>query len=241
MARPASYPPPSPSKSTYVASRDESGEIVWEKMRLQRPIPCYLHPEYAAPETGACLHPICLRTALGPLNKGLLGHRLKILHSGWRLRGEDPAGILEDIALELLARYRNIDVPVSHSISSFLNAVEAVGVRQWGWACWEPDWDKGAGSVALLDSFDDLEESLTQMIGSAFDMMAVPFVNTPEKVVRNLEIAAATQGMPEAILGYLLGEVTTADLVRLGIPTGTVNYWSAKLRKSYQEGAYAPA
>ena len=60
MGRPSAYPEQEVSKSTYVAIRAADGEIDWGQMRLDRPIPCFLHPEYAAPETGACLHNACI-------------------------------------------------------------------------------------------------------------------------------------------------------------------------------------
>jgi len=239
MARPAFYPLPEPSKSSYVAVRGADGEIVWSKMRIDRPLPCFLHPEYAAPETGACLHRACLSNALQPHKGGLLGNRLRILKAGWHLRGDDPADILDDLALELIARYRKIDVPVTHSVGNFLSAVEAVGVRHWGWACWEPDWEQGAGRTALADRLDDVERMLGQMVTDAFVRMADPLVHTPEQAVRNLQIAAAAVQIPQAVLGHILGELTSADLVRLKVKPATVEDWTQKLRCAYLGGADA--
>ncbi len=235
MARPADYPPPGPSKSTYVAIRDEDGEIVWDKMRIDRPLPCYLHPEWAAPETKACLHPHCIQNSLHPHNKGLIGNRLRILQAGYKLRGETEDAIAEDIALEMLHRYRKIDVPVNHTVGSFLAAIEACGVRRWGWACWEPDWTRGAGRTALEDSIEDVTEALDRLQQDAFNSMGDPFTHDPERALQNLQLAAATSNVPPAIFGYLLGELTTADMVRLGISNGTVGWWTTKLRKVYLE------
>jgi len=239
MARPKEYPPPGPSKSTYVAIRDEDGEIVWDKMRIDRPLPCYLHPEWAAPETGACLHKSCLGGALAPHNKGLLGSRLKILRAGYKLRGEPPVSILEDIALELIHRYRKIDVPVNHSVGSLLSAVEASGVRRWGWACWETDWKRGAGRTLLEDNLEDVAIALNRMQADAFHSMADPYTHNPEQAMRNLELAAELAEVPPSIFAHLLGELTTADLVRLGVTSRTITHWTKRLQKSYLEGCYA--
>ena len=236
MGRPSAYPEPEASKSTYVAIRAADGEIDWGQMRLDRPIPCFLHPEYAAPETGACLHNACISCAIQPHSKGLLGLRLKVLRSGYRLRGDSPTSILEDIALELLARYRKIDVPVTHSISSLLNAVEAVGVRHWGWACWEPDWNKGAGRTALLDRIDDMEGHLDLAVSAAYTSMVDPFTHTPEGAMRGLELAAATDGIPTAIVAHLLGELSVADLVRMKVNPSSIKGWEDKLREAYTAG-----
>ena len=233
MARPTAYPAPEASRSTYVAIRDAEGEIDWDQMRIDRPIPCYLHPLYAAPETNTCLHRACLQAAMHPHQRGLLGNRIRILQSGWRLRGDDPVGILDDIALELLTRYRKIDVPVTTNIASLLAAVEAVGVRHWGWACWEPDWVRGAGRTTLQAALADVGMQLDQIVVDAHQRMANPLTHSPEQVMRNLELAALLAGCPSVVIGYMLGEVTVADLVRLGTSTRDVEAHVARVRDAY--------
>jgi hypothetical protein len=207
-------------------------------MRFERPLPFYLHPEWAAPETGACLHKSCLGGALAPHTKGLIGNRLKILRAGYKLRGDGEAEILEDIALELMHRYRKIDVPVSHTVGSLLSAIEACGVRRWGWACWEPDWERGAGRTALEDNLEDVAKSLNQMQIDAFHSMSNGLTHNPEQALRNLELAAQVTEMPKAVFAHLIGELNTADLVRLGITPRTITKWTQLLQQSYLEGSY---
>jgi len=208
-------------------------------MRFQQPIPCYLHPEWAAPETAACLHQSCLGGALQPHIRGLIGQRVRILRAGYKLKGMGDKEILEDIALEMLARYKKIDVPVNYTVGSFLSAIERAGVNHWGWACWEPDWERGAGKSALEDSIEDVQIKLDQLQADTFSRMTDPMTHNPEQALRNLQLAAQATKIPQAVLGHLLGEITTADLVRLGISSRSVSAWTSHLRKAYLEGAYA--
>lgn len=228
MSRPAGYPAPKPSKSKYVAKRDRKGNILWDKMPQTKPWTCFIpeHKPYEAPETKICLHPDCL----GPITATVGYPVVTLLHTlsdCYRKQGRSSADLSQDIAVALITVYSDFDIPITTA-----HGVLALAIRRV-----YRDFIKQNNLNDSCVPKTEIEEA----VRGYMDISVSEFPASPERhLLRREMFDTLAKRIPDAIVAYLLGIISSADLIKLGYYPKQLAVYRETARHILMEAGYGP-
>lgn len=238
MGRPAKLPPPR-RRVTSSAFRSPEGEIDWREMPWgsaeNPPYPCFMHDGYAAPETGACLHRDCVDYASRRLAKAspACAAVVRNLRACYRSRGLTSRDLAADLAADLILGYIEYDIPVAHHVIPMLRAGRRLLRHE------QSDDALALVAARTHEELAVLDLHFRDLVAGSYVSMTEPVYYRPDRIVTKLDLIRATLGVPDEILAYLLGEISEADALRLGVASGQVEQAAGVIRRVYLSGEAA--